>query len=106
MKVLRIHHQVESEIKNLDLATKSRLAELFLLLAAGENLGMPLSRPMPNIANGVHEIRLRDRCGLYRIFYYVKHHEAVLIFHFLNKKTQATPNHEIKIAKRRLESMR
>jgi len=57
------------------------------------------------IANGVHELRLRDRGGQYRLFYFSKHKDAVLIFHFLKKKTQATPHHEIEIAQFRLEEM-
>lgn len=73
---------------------------------AGENLGMPISRPMPVIAHGAHEIRLKDRQGQYRVFYFVKDHDALLVFHFIKKKTQATPHHEIEIARKRLEDMR
>ena len=106
VKGLRVHRQVEKEIEHLDLPTKQRLAELFSLLMAGENLGMPISRPMPVIAHGAHEIRLKDRHGQYRVFYFVKDQNAVLVFHFIKKKTQTTPHHEIEVARKRLEDMR
>lgn len=103
---MRVHRQVEKDIEHLDLATRQRLAELFSLLMTGENLGMPISRPMPVIAHGAHEIRLKDRHGQYRIFYFVKAQDAVLVFHFIKKKTQATPHREIEVARKRLEDMR
>ena len=31
---------------------------------------MPLSRPMPSIEPGAAELRIRDRAGIYRAFYY------------------------------------
>ena len=105
MKFLRVHRQVSKEIERLDPFTRRKLAELFSLLTEVESLGLPVSRPMPSIAHGVHEIRLKDRGGQYRIFYFTKHKDAVLVFHFLRKKTEATPHHEIEIAQRRLEEM-
>ncbi|MSP18371.1 MAG: type II toxin-antitoxin system RelE/ParE family toxin [Bdellovibrionales bacterium] len=105
MKGIRLHKQVAKEIERLDPFTRRKLAELFTLLTTGESLGLPVSRPMPVIANGAHELRLKDRGGQYRVFYFTKHKDAVLIFHFLKKKTQGTPHHEIEIAQSRLEEM-
>ena len=105
MKAVRLHKQVAKEFERLDPVTRWKLAEFFSLLSTGENLGLPVSRPMPVIANGVHELRLKDRSGQYRIFYFTKHKDAVLVFHFFKKKTQATPHHEIDVAQSRLEEM-
>jgi phage-related protein len=105
MKGLRVHKQVSREIDSLDLFTRQRLTELFSLLMAGESLGMPVSRPMPIITHGAHEIRLKDHRGRYRVFYYVKGRDAVLVFHFIKKDTQTTPHHEIEVARKRLEDM-
>jgi phage-related protein len=33
---------------------------------------MPPSRPMPSVGPGVEELRIRDRSGIYRAFYYTK----------------------------------
>lgn len=41
-------------------------------LQKGEKLSMPLSRPMPSVGSGVEELRVRDRSGAYRVFYYSK----------------------------------
>lgn len=105
MKTLWINKKVSKILEELDPFTRRKLAELFSLLMNGVNMGLPLSRPMPIIAHGAHELRLKDRHGNYRVFYYLKSQDFVLIFHFINKKTQATPHHEIEIAKKRLEEM-
>ena len=83
-----------------------KVTESLDLLAAGKMLVMPQSRPMPGVAPGVHELRLKDATGNYRIFYYVKIEDKLLVFHFFKKKTQATPEREIKVAKKRLEDMK
>jgi phage-related protein len=60
---------------------------------------------MSSVAIGVHELRIRDRAGIYRVFYYTKLAGSVLIFHAFAKKTQKTPQHEIVLAKARLQEM-
>jgi phage-related protein len=74
-------------------------------LQRGMALEMPLSRPMPSIGIGVSEIRVRDREGIYRTFYYVKSFKGILVFHAFVKKTQKTPSKEIEIARKRLREM-
>ncbi len=85
---------------------KIRIAETLDLLASGVSIGLPLSRPMPDIAAGTHELRIKDRSGQYRVFYYTKIKDAILVFHFFKKKTQATPKKELKVAEKRLRSMK
>lgn len=79
--------------------------ELLGLLANGELLGMPLSRPMQNVAHGVHELRVKSSTGQYRVFYFVKVREAILVFHMFKKKTQQTPKVEMEIGRGRLGEM-
>ena len=71
----------------------------------GQFLTLPLSRPMNIVAPGVHELRLKDRYGIYRIFYYLKVEDKILVFHAFQKKTQKTPYEEIATAKIRLKNM-
>lgn len=66
---------------------------------------MPLSRPMPAIAPGVEELRMKDRSGAYRVFHFARLEMAVLIFHAFKKKTAKTPVHEIELARTRLKQM-
>ena len=60
---------------------------------------------MPSLAVGTHELRIRDRSGIYRVFYYTKLADSVLIFHAFTKKTQKTPQHEIALARTRLKEI-
>lgn len=106
MKAVRIHHRVLKELGNLNQELRLYLAELFALLAEGESLGLPVSRPMPSVEHGVHELRVKDHSGQYRAFYFTKEKDAILVFHLFKKKTQNIPEQEIKTAKKRLKEMK
>ena len=71
----------------------------------GETLAMPLSRPMPTVAAGVSELRVRGEDGLFRVFYFTATAKGVLVFHAFTKKTQRTPPLEIELAKKRLKEL-
>jgi len=105
MKVIRYHKSVLKELKDLGTAAAEELADLLALLSAGETIGLPASRPMPSVAQGVHELRVRDRSGNYRIFYFTKAEDAILVFHLFKKKTEQTPKSEIETAKKRLKEI-
>ncbi len=60
---------------------------------------------MPSVEAGVSELRIRDRSGIYRIFYYRQSSRGVLVFHAFMKKTQTTPKRELDLAKRRLKEL-
>jgi phage-related protein len=85
---------------------KRHLGKAILDLQKGHDLGMPLSRPMPAVAAGVEELRLRDAAGIYRAFYFKKSKRGILILHACIKKTQKTPRQDITLAGRRLKEMR
>jgi phage-related protein len=74
-------------------------------LQCGEALVMPLSRPMPSVGAGVSELRIRDRSGIYRVFYYRQSSRGILVLHAFMKKTQTTPKRELDLAKRRLKEL-
>jgi phage-related protein len=105
MKTVRFHKSVLKRFDEIDVFTRDKIAELLTLIARGESLGMPVSRPMPVVAHGVHELRVKNATGQFRIFYYLKFRDAVLVFHFFKKKTQEAPKVEIETAKRRLGEM-
>jgi len=58
-------------------------------------------KPMPAIGRGVEEIRVRDESGAYRVIYMARLADAVYVLHAFQKKTQATPQREIELAKKR-----
>ena len=105
MKVIRVHKTVKKAFKDLNEPLRYRIAELFDLLAAGESLGMPVSRPMPEIAHGAHELRIKDESGQYRVFYYTKIKDMIVVFHFFKKKSQTTPKKEMDTARQRLKDL-
>jgi phage-related protein len=74
-------------------------------LQKGQKLSMPLSRTMASVDVGVEELRIKDRSGAYRVFYYAKLADSVLILHAFTKKTQETSPKEIALAKKRLKEM-
>ena len=104
-KTLIIHGIVAKVIKELPSEVKFDLAEVFTKLQYGMVLGLPISRPMPVVQTGAHEIRLHDRSKSYRVFYYVKSHQGILVFHIFEKKTQKTTERQIRLAKIRLKEM-
>ena len=74
-------------------------------LEAGEVLGPPLSKPMSSVGRGASELRIKDDKNSVRVFYYVKHAEAILVFHAFGKKSSKTPKREIETGKKRLKEM-
>lgn len=76
-----------------------------VLLHQGLILRMPLSKTMQSIGNNVHELRLRDKSGIYRVFYVIKKKDAIYIVHAFYKKTQKTPEKNIKLVKKRIRRL-
>ena len=66
---------------------------------------MPNSRPMPDVAAGVSELRIQSKDGAYRAFYYTASARGVIVFHALVKKTQQTPPPELELARKRLKEV-
>jgi phage-related protein len=71
----------------------------------GETIAMPNSRPMPEVAAGVSELRVRGEDGIFRVFYCTAAPEGVLVFHAFVKKTRQTPPLEIELARKRLKEL-
>lgn len=58
-------------------------------------------KPMPSIGPGVEEIRVWDSAGTYRVIYTARLTDAVYVLHAFQKKTQATAQTDINLAKAR-----
>ncbi len=101
-KTVIFHKRAKEIIKGFSKAVRRDIGELLFGLQRGENIGMPAARPMPAIAVGAYELRVKDADGIYRIFYYLKSAEGILVLHAFAKKTQTTPQSEIETAKKRL----
>jgi phage-related protein len=58
-------------------------------------------KPMPSVGSGVHEIRVRDASGAYRVFYVAKFGEAVYVLHVFEKRSQKTAMADLELGKSR-----
>ena len=96
------HERAKEVIGGFSKAVRSEIGELLFDLQRGANIGLPAARPMATIAVGAYELRVKDADGIYRVFYYLKSAEGILVFHAFAKKTQTTPQKEIETAKKRL----
>ena len=105
IKFAQFHPAAITVIRDFPEQVRREVGKVVFDIQKGESLSMPLSRPMSSVKTGAHELRLKDSSGIYRVFYYTKVKEKILIFHAFTKKTQQTPQHEIKMAQKRLQEM-
>jgi len=57
------------------------------------------------IGSGVHEIRVRDESGAFRLMYVAKFPEAIYVLHTFQKKTRATAHKDLALAKGRFQEV-
>jgi phage-related protein len=62
---------------------------------------MPVSRPMPSIGPGCHELRVDDDGRQWRLVYRIDF-DAILVVDVIRKTTQKTPKRAIERCERRL----
>ena len=86
-------------------AIRKRLGLLIEELQWGQLLKMPHSRPMPIIAPGIEELRVKDHSGQYRAFVMRKTHVGIVVLHVFAKKLQKTSGRAIELARRRLKEI-
>ncbi len=84
--------QCHKEIKKFPEEIREDLADALARLEEGLLLSMPLSRPMPLIGRGVHELRLKDRSGIYRVIYVFMQHSDVWLIHAFKRRPNKHPN--------------
>lgn len=94
------------EIEAFPEEIRGDLADALARLDAGLMLTLPLSRPMPEIGPGVHELRLKDRSGAYRVLYALGTRGAVYVLQAFKKTTQATSSRNLELARKRLKEVR
>ena len=102
---ISLHPKARDGIRRFPKKVRARLGRELFRPQLGEQLGMPNSRPMPGVAAGVSEIRIKAEDGSFRAFYYTASSRRVLVFHAFVKKTQRTPPLEIDLARKRLKEL-
>lgn len=104
MKPAIFHPAARAAIRLFPKGVRRELGKAIFDLQDGALLVMPLSRPMSSVGVGVCEIRIRDRGGIYRVFYY-RQSRGIFIFHAFTKKTQTTPKRELELGRARLREL-
>lgn len=82
-------------------ASYARLASL--LMEFGADLRLPHCRAM---GGGLFELRLKGQEGIARVFYCMLLKQRVVMLHGFVKKTQSTPQKELKTAMRRMKEVK
>jgi len=103
VKAAIFHPAAIAAIRSFPEGVRKELGKAIFDLQRGEILSMPLSRPMPSVGPGVEELRIRDRSGIYRAFYYAKSVWGLLILHAFVKKSSATARHDLDLGKKRYQ---
>jgi len=97
------HERVLREIEGWPvdiLADYARLVEL--LLDHGPSLRLPHSRAF---GEGLFELRPRGRSGIGRAFYCFLKGKRVVVLHAFIKKSQDTPDRELRLARKRMKEV-
>jgi phage-related protein len=105
VKAIKFHPKALEFIREQSASIKQEIGEALRDVQRGVTLGMPLSKPMPDVAAGTHELRIKGETTAVRIFYFVKMADAIAVFHGFQKQTQKTPRHEIQVGQKRLKEI-
>lgn len=95
--------QCQRELEKLPQEVKDQLADAVAKLRKNLVLSMPQSRPISTIGKGVHELRIKDRSGQYRIIYLLKIGNAIYLVHAFKKSSRSTPAKNIDLARKRIK---
>ena len=97
------HERVRDEVESWPVDVLADYARIVGLLGAhGPNLKLPYSRA---IGGGLFELRPRGRSGIGRAFYCFHLGRRVVILHAFIKKSQQTPDRELRRARSRLKEL-
>lgn len=102
---LEYNKQCLKELLTWPDAIREDLVDAIARLERGHKLSMPLSKPMPSIGKGVHELRFKDRSGIYRVIYVLAGASKIWLLHAFKKTTQTTALKDLAIAKERLKKV-
>lgn len=97
------HERVLSEIESWPVEVLADYAKLIELLTEhGPSLRLPHPRAF---GDGLFELRPRGRSGIGRVFYCFLVGKRVVVLHAFIKKSQQTPDSELKLARKRLKDV-
>jgi len=99
------HVSALKEIKKFPTRTRMEVGEFIMTLEMGLDVTDFDTKPMKTIAQGAFEFRTYDAQKNYRVFYYVKLKDAIIIFHAFVKKSRKTSKEDLETGKTRLKQL-
>jgi phage-related protein len=105
VKGIKFHPKALDFIRGQSPEIRQKVGEALRDLQKGLSIGMPKSRPMPSVASGAAELRVKDANTTTRVFYLSKVANFIVVFHGFEKDTQKTPQREIDVGKKRLREV-
>lgn len=102
--ILYYNEQVQDDIMNLPATLQARYIGLTnRMIVYGPNLGLPHT---DSFGSGLFELRLKGAEGIARVFFCTLVRQEIVMLHSFIKKTQKTPEKELKIAKERMKELK
>ena len=102
--ILYYNEQVQEDIMNLPDTLQARYIGLTSrMIEHGPNLGLPHT---DSFGSGIFELRLKGVEGIARVFFCMMVEKKIVMLHSFIKKTQKTPDKELKIAKSRMKELK
>jgi phage-related protein len=80
--------QCQKEIDEFPIRVKEQLSDYLQLLAIGEVLFPPASKSLSSIAKGLHELRMKEASGQYRVIYLMRSKDAIYLLLGFKKTSQ------------------
>lgn len=102
--IIYYSEQVQEDIMSLPDTLQARYIGLTQrMLEHGPNLGLPHTDAF---GGGLFELRLKGAEGIARVFFCTMVEREIVMLHGFIKKTQKTPEKELKIAKSRMKELK
>jgi len=96
--------EVQEDILNLPVTLQARYIALTdRMIEYGPNLGLPHTDAF---GSGLFELRLKGAEGIARVFFCTMVEQEIVMLHSFMKKTQKTPEKELKLAKKRIKELK
>lgn len=88
VRPVMFHPKARDAVRRFPKEARVRLGKDLFRLQMGEQIAMPVARPMPVVSAGVSELRVKCEDGIFRVLL-PGTSEGVLVFHAFVKKAPA-----------------
>jgi phage-related protein len=102
--IIYFSQEVQEDIMNLPVTLQARYIGLTdRMIEYGPNLGLPHTDAF---GGGLFELRLKGAEGIARVLFCTMIGQEIVMLHSFIKKTQKTPEKELKLAKQRMKELK